>query len=164
MVWRRGNVEVCLRLPILSSRLHEQVCDLLHVDFEEGHCDAELSLVRVILDVVKQVIYATRHYSTLHMNLFCSSLTVHMIHRGSRTKYSVSLSTSSLSICHDHPIESIKNVFNYWLSDLLISIFLFRPSVQDAVKIEVSHVVVGSRQCYRFIILKVPQYEIFLTL
>ena len=64
------------------------------------------------------------------------------------------LSTSSLSISHYDPIEPIQDILNHWLGDLLISIFLFRCSVQYAIEIKISHVIVGSRQCYGFIVLK----------
>ena len=80
---------------------------MLHVDLKERDRDAELGFVRVVFDVVEEMVDASWDYTTLQMDFFGSSLTVHMIHRCFRPEYSVRLSTSSLSISHCDAIEPI---------------------------------------------------------
>ena len=53
---------------------------MLLVDLKERDGDAELSLVRVVFDVVEEMVDASWDYTTLKMDFLGTSLTVHMIH------------------------------------------------------------------------------------
>jgi hypothetical protein len=76
-----------------------------------------------------------------------------MIKGRPRPKYSVGLSTSGLSIRHDCPIKTIKDIFDSRHGDLFIGLLLLSSSIQNTIEVEVSHIIVWSCQCNRFVIL-----------
>lgn len=147
------KVEIGLRLAICW--LHQQVSDLFHIDLEEWDSDSELSFIRVFLDIIKQVTDTARNNSTFKVYLLRPSLAVHMVHRCPRAKDCVGLARTCLSIGQHRTIESIQDVLNYGLGYLRVSIFLFWWGIQDAVEIEVAHVIVRASQGNRFVVLMV---------
>ena len=128
---------------------------MLHVNLKERDCDAELSLLRVFLDVVEDVVNASRYDTTLSVHWLRSFLRVEVLQRSSRAEDRVSLAATSLAISHDHTIESIQHVLDHGLRNLLVGrvLSIRLLDVEDAIEIEVSHVVVGPRQSYRLVVL-----------
>lgn len=82
----------------------QQISYLLHVDFKKTDCDSELGLVGVLLYVLKYVVHGARDDS----GLVCQVVV------GLAAKNSVSFSTSSLAVSHNHPIKPIKNILGHW--------------------------------------------------
>jgi hypothetical protein len=63
------------------------------------------------------------------------------------------LSTASLSVGHNSPVETIKDVFYRWHGNLFISILLLSGSIQHAIVVELSHVIVWPCQCDGLVVL-----------
>lgn len=56
-----------IRAPV--ARGQKQICDVLHVDLEEADRDSEHGLVRVLLNVVKDVLDGPRHDANLVLDV-----------------------------------------------------------------------------------------------
>ncbi len=109
--------------------LTEEISNLLHVYLKEGHSDPKLSLIRIFLNIVENVIDTSWYDTGFEVYLLCASFAVHVIEGDSRTEYSVCFAAPGLTVGHDYTIEAIQDIFDYWLCYLFIGIFLFRGRI-----------------------------------
>lgn len=89
---------------------------------------------------------ASRDNSTLIVQIptHVNAVAVQMLDGGFGSEDSVGLAWSGLSVGHDHSIKAIEYVLDHWIRDLIVSMFLFRSSVQHLVKKEVPLIVIRS--------------------
>ena len=132
----------------------QQVRYLFHVDLQEGYSDSKLRLVRVFLNVVKYVAHTPWNNTAFVMQV-TTFIAVEMVQGRSTSEYRMSLATACLTVSHYNSIESIKHIFDNRIGYLLICCFLVRLLVQDAVKVEVSLIVVRSDQWQSLVVLKI---------
>lgn len=80
----------------------EEICNMLHVYFKKRHRDPKLTLNRVLLDVIENLIHGSWNQSILKNR--CS---LFLRKYGFTSKNCVGLTRSRLPICHNDSVEPI---------------------------------------------------------
>ncbi len=77
--WTGGGLSSLGSALLCRAGLQEEICDLLHIDLQEGHSNSELGFIRVFSYVIENVAHASGNNAALIVQALPSLARIEMV-------------------------------------------------------------------------------------